>query len=99
MGRLLLGFALVWVFFYAVFREFPYLSSGAEVCYRSKVSLELKGSVFPARTHSLRVLIFGDSRILDGFVPEYFDGLASADRGMEKAPGQSDYHRELDERC
>lgn len=39
----------------------------------------MSGAVFSANTSSHKVLIFGDSKILAGFVPAYFDGLAAAD--------------------
>ncbi len=79
MARSLLFFAMLWIVFYAIFRAFPYLSSGAEVIYRSKLDQETNGSVFPADIDARRVLIFGDSTILAGFVPAYFDSLAAAD--------------------
>jgi hypothetical protein len=79
VARCLLFFALFWIVFYAIFRAFPYLSSGAEVIYRSKLDEEVNGSVFPPSIEARRVLIFGDSRILAGFVPAYFDSLAAAD--------------------
>ena len=79
VARFLLFFALFWVVFYAIFRAFPYLSSGAEVIYRSKLHQEENGSVFAASVDARHVLVFGDSRILAGFVPSYFDSLAAAD--------------------
>ena len=78
-GRSLLGFAILWAMFYGLFRAFPYLSNGAEVIYRSKLDQELHGSIFPADQGARRVLIFGSSKVLAGFVPDLFDKLAAAD--------------------
>ncbi len=78
-GCFLLGFAILWAIFYGLFRAFPYLSNGAEVIYRSKLDQELHGSIFPANPGARRVLIFGNSRVLAGFVPDIFDHLAAAD--------------------
>ena len=74
-----LGFAILWIAFYGLFRGFPYLTSGAEVIYQSKLRQEIHGSIFPPGHDSRRVLIFGDSRILAGFMPDLFDRLAEAD--------------------
>lgn len=76
---LLLGFSLLWIFFYGIFRAFPYLSSGASVVYNSKLEQEFHGAVFPAGTAGRRVLIFGNSKVLAGFIPDLFDALAAAD--------------------
>jgi len=77
--RAWLVFAVFWVIFDVIFQAFPYLSSGSEVIYRSKLNQETNGSIFPESSNARRVLVFGDSEILVGFIPEYFDSLAAAD--------------------
>lgn len=78
-GRFLVGFAILWAIFYGLFRAFPCLSNGAGVIYSSKLDQELHSSIFPANPGTRRVLMFGDSRVLAGFVPDIFDHLAAAD--------------------
>lgn len=79
LAKALLGFVLLWLFFYGVFESFPYLSNGAMVIYRSKLHQEVRGTIFPANVTGRRVVIFGNSKVLAGFVPDVFDGLAAAD--------------------
>lgn len=67
----------LWILFYALFLAFPYLSAGAGIIYRAKLKLETQGHIFPADSNARRILIFGDSKILAGFVPDTFDSLAS----------------------
>lgn len=75
--KALLGFCILWFFFYGIFRAFPYLSEGAAVIYRSKLKQEMHGAIYPADFNGRRVLIFGDSKVLAGFVPDLFDSLAT----------------------
>jgi hypothetical protein len=77
--RWLAGFALLWILFYGMFRAFPYIAPGADLVYRAKLQYAEDGEVFPAGLRATRVLIFGDSRVLSGFIPDDFDGLASGD--------------------
>jgi len=44
--------------------------SGAEVIFQAKLDRELRGSIFPPDSTAHKVIIFGDSRILAGFVPK-----------------------------
>ena len=89
-GRSLLGFAILWAMFYGLFRSFPYLSNGAEVIYRSKLDQELHGSIFSTDQGARRVMIFGSSKVLAGFVPDLFDKMAAAD-GMNVTSYNSGY--------
>ena len=50
----------------------PYIRPGAEIINESKVSTLSGGELYPTRA-SIRVAVFGNSRILSGFVPERFD--------------------------
>jgi hypothetical protein len=42
------------------------------------LNLEASGPIFPDNRQVLRVLIFGNSKILAGFVPSFFDQMAAA---------------------
>jgi hypothetical protein len=74
----LLLFVVLWAAFYGVFRGLPYLKNGSDVVFSAKLQLEQKGEVFPADPSVTRVLIFGNSKILAGFVPAWFDQMSSA---------------------
>jgi hypothetical protein len=77
--RWLAGFALLWMLFYGVFRAVPYIAPGADLVYRAKLQYAERGEIFPPGLRATRVLIFGDSRVLSGFVPDDFDRLATGD--------------------
>jgi hypothetical protein len=83
IARYLLGFVLLWLVFYEIFRLFPYVSAGADVVYRAKIQQEFSGIVFSNEHPGKRVLIFGSSKVLAGFVPAYFD---------QTLAGRSKYH-------
>ncbi|RZU41351.1 hypothetical protein BDD14_2868 [Edaphobacter modestus] len=74
------GFAALWLVFYGIFILFPFISIGADVVYRAKLQQEFHGTVFPENHSSQRILIFGDSKVLAGFIPDEFDRLAAADK-------------------
>lgn len=77
-GRHLVGLIFVWIIFYGLFRIFPYLSAGADVVYRAKLAQEVKGDIFATELHNKRrVIIFGNSKVLAGFIPNYFDEMAA----------------------
>ena len=71
-------FVILWVIFFALYRSFPYLKSGSDVVFSAKLNLEASGPIFPDSRQVLRVLIFGNSKILAGFVPSVFDQMATA---------------------
>jgi len=72
-------FAVAWAALYGLWRGLPYLKNGSEVVFRAKLQWEHQGQVFPAGAGVTRVLIFGNSKILAGFVPAWFDQMGSAD--------------------
>jgi len=74
-----LGFLALYAFFWALELAFPYLSTGSEVVVKAKVRDEAMGRVFPRSTSSTKIVVFGNSTILAGFVPKHFDDLAKAD--------------------
>ena len=77
LGWTLLFFALVWVAFFTLERWLPYLKNGSDVVFNAKLQWEQKGQVFPADPRVTRVLIFGNSKILAGFLPALFDQESS----------------------
>ena len=90
VARLLLAyiarFSLAWLLAFSVWKSLPYVRPGAEIINESKVSALGGGELFPKRA-SIRVAVFGNSRILSGFVPERFDrevghGVASYNLGL-----------------
>jgi hypothetical protein len=78
-GWTILFFALAWAVLYGLWRGLPYLKNGSDVVFSAKLQWEHQGQVFPADPAVTRVLIFGNSKILAGFVPAWFDQMSSAD--------------------
>ncbi len=68
----LVGF---WLLFMAIHTFVPFIRSGHVVIYEAKCNLILSQPILNADSQH-RVLIFGDSQILSGFVPSYFDELS-----------------------
>jgi hypothetical protein len=77
-GWTLLFFAIIWATFYGLFRGLPYLKNGSDLAFTAKLQWEQHGQVFPADPQVTRVLIFGNSKVMAGFVPDWFDQLSSA---------------------
>ncbi|MEA2543757.1 MAG: hypothetical protein QOH35_5123 [Acidobacteriaceae bacterium] len=75
LGWAILFFAVAWAALYGLWRELPYLKNGSDVVFSAKLQWEHQGQVFPADPAVTRVLIFGNSKILAGFVPAWFDHL------------------------
>jgi hypothetical protein len=70
-GALLAAF---WCVFYATWAALPYVRAGATIIYDSKIAIEQSGTIFP-RPDRENIIIFGNSKVLSGFVPGLFDGL------------------------
>ncbi len=70
-------FIVLWVGFLSLYRRFPYVKNGADLVFAAKLKWESNGPIFPADHDVLRVLIFGNSKILAGFVPSLFDEQAA----------------------
>jgi len=68
----LLVFAGLYAVFFWVYIRFPYLESGADLVAHLKHGLARKGQPFKV-PGSLRVMAFGNSKTLSGFVPSLFD--------------------------
>jgi hypothetical protein len=73
-------FVILWISFYLLWRRFPYLVNGSDLVFQAKLRLEERGPVFPADRQGTRVIIFGNSKVLAGFVPSVFDQMAAADK-------------------
>jgi hypothetical protein len=68
------GFLAIWALFYQIWTTFPYVSSGSDVVFRTKVRAQRRGDVFRgALPGQKKLLIFGTSKILSGFRPDQFD--------------------------
>src|ERR1700761_7032413 len=72
-------FAVLWLIFFALYRRFPYLKNGSDLVFQAKLRWEAGGAIFPEDPRIVRVLIFGNGKILAGFVPSVFDELAAGD--------------------
>jgi len=78
IGWTILFFVASWAAFYGLSRALPYLKNGSDVVFDAKLRWEEKGKVFPADPAVIRVLIFGNSKMLAGFLPSRFDQMSSA---------------------
>jgi hypothetical protein len=78
LGWTLLLCVVFWLTFYGLFRALPYLKNGSDVVFDAKLRWEQQGAVFPADPQVTRVLIFGNSKILAGFLPAWFDRMSAA---------------------
>ena len=72
-------FLLLWVGFYALQLGLPYLKNGSDVIFGAKLRWEQTGPIFPSDPQVTRVLIFGNSKVLAGFLPSLFDRMAASD--------------------
>jgi hypothetical protein len=84
-GWFLCLLAILWIFFYTAWRQFPYVRAGAAIIYSAKETQERRGVVFPAKIPvSSRLVVFGNSKVLAGFIPDVFDrqtGFYSSNMG------------------
>ena len=65
----------IWLGLYALWQSFPYVRPGHEQIYDAKLELVARGDAFSAAV-PIRAAVFGDSRVLAGFIPELFDELS-----------------------
>lgn len=79
LGWTILFFAVAWAVLNGLWRGLPYLKNGSDLVFSAKLQWEHQGQVFPADPAVTRVLIFGNSKILAGFVPAWFDQMSSVD--------------------
>jgi hypothetical protein len=68
--------ASLWLVFYFSWRALPYVQPGSVIVYAAKENLERRGELFPAPVPaSSRLIVFGNSKVLTGFIPATFDSL------------------------
>jgi hypothetical protein len=73
-------FSLLWLLAFSVWKSLPFVRPGADIVNESKVAFLSGGELYPRRA-SIRIAVFGNSRMLSGFVPERFD--REVGRGVE----------------
>jgi hypothetical protein len=78
LGWTVLLFVLFWAAFYGLSQALPYLKNGSDIVFDAKLRWEEKGQIFPADPAVTRLLIFGNSKILAGFLPAWFDQMGAA---------------------
>lgn len=81
-----LASGFVWILLFGFFVAFPYVRNGADVIFAAKVAYLESQPVFSPDARA-RVLAFGDSKVLAGFVPSIFDetlgpGVESFNAGL-----------------
>jgi hypothetical protein len=76
LARFGFWFVLIWCFFYALDRAFPYIDSGSRTIYDTKIR-QISKRLF-TNPNALHFLFLGDSKVLAGLVPELFDSLLAA---------------------
>jgi len=79
VGRRCLGTALLAVSVYLmltwVYRRFPYIGEGGSVVVAEKYTHVTSQPIFSGASDR-RLVIFGNSKALSGFIPDYFDELS-----------------------
>lgn len=78
-------FLICYVLLFCLHANFPYIESGVSRITRLKHDIALNGSPFKS-SNGLKVMVFGNSKVLSGFIPSQFDRELAA-RGM--APVES----------
>jgi hypothetical protein len=95
---------VLWAAFYALNRALPYMKNGSDIVMTAKIGFERTGTIFPVDAHVERVMIFGNSKTLAGFLPAFFDQIASAD-GLNVSsfnsgyPGSNEFLSEFEALC
>lgn len=96
------GFVVLWIVFFEWDRSTPYIANGSDIIKAAKKMYEREGKTFPPKVQGSKISIFGDSKILTGFIPDEFDQLASAEGHHVYSfnsgfPGQDEFVGELSE--
>lgn len=91
---------MFWILFYEVNLHTPYIANGSDIVKAAKKLYEREGKTFPSSVVSEKIAIFGDSKILTGFVPKQFDEQGSKDHLRTYSfnsgfPGQDEFVGEL----
>jgi hypothetical protein len=95
---------ILWGAFYGLNRALPYMKNGSDIVMAAKIDLERNGKIFPADPAVERVMIFGNSKILAGFLPAVFDELAAVDKLNVSSfnsgfPGSNEFLSEFEALC
>jgi hypothetical protein len=95
---------VLWGGFFALNRALPYMKNGSDIVMAAKIDLERNGQIFPADAAVERVMIFGNSKVLAGFLPSAFDELAAADKLNVSSfnsgfPGSNEFLSEFEALC
>lgn len=62
----------IWSTLFVLHSAFPYLRPGADIIYSAKIAGTRTATLFPP-TAKTKLLIFGNSKVLAGFIPRVFD--------------------------
>jgi hypothetical protein len=83
---------IVWIVLYSVYRAFPFVQNGADAIMARKVDFLTSQPVFSTGA-KIRILAFGNSKILTGLNPAVFSAPFSSDVEIFNAarPGRSDF--------
>ncbi|MFO0949471.1 MAG: hypothetical protein U1D30_26755 [Planctomycetota bacterium] len=66
-----------WLVCLAIYKAFPWIQPGSDLVYAAKLQRTTAPSLFPDDAkNKRRVVIFGDSKVLCGFIPSRFDELS-----------------------
>src|SRR5579863_10469470 len=97
----LLGFLVLWTGFLAFSRAVPYVANGSDIVKVTKKNYMMAGDAFPRSFAGTKLAVFGNSKVLSGFIPDRFDSLAAQDRlpvysFNSGLPAQSEFVHELE---
>lgn len=67
--------ALIWIVLFAVYIYLPGLQNGSDQIYNAKEKFLKQDNIFHS-DKKIKVVIFGDSKVLTGFMPKFFDELS-----------------------
>lgn len=79
LAWLLVLFAAIYGGLYVINRAFPYVGEGAAVVFNTKVEHVRSARIFEQAGDRRRLVIFGNSKVLSGFVPELWDELSGGE--------------------
>lgn len=79
MAWVLLLFMAVYGGLYAANAALPYVGEGASVVYNTKVEHVRRAKIFEKAGDRRKLVIFGNSKMLSGFVPELWDELSGGE--------------------
>lgn len=95
LARFGLVLAAIWLVLFVTWRALPHIRPGHSQIYEMKQREVDGGRIFPVDDR-LRVIVFGNSRVLSGFIPGLFDSL-SGDRVVSYNLGLPDSGQFIEE--